>query len=439
MNGRHSTNLERKTVMCASKGLSAAVAMLMLCSAALAQPKAGAEKPAPKLDPKATEVIRQMCDYFKAAKGLSVEISYTLTETAGTKKSERTSTVHMTVRRPNLVSVAWELGGAQTVPITGTLTCDGKNLYVSIPLLKQYTAGKAPEDLGAVFSSKDAIPLVAAVPLFLDNLLVSNPYDTIMEGVLGTSYGGTEEIESAKYHRVRFVQEDSDVEVWVAAGDKPLLLKAMVDATRSLKHIEGVPADAQMMLAIRFEKWAMNPDAPDERFKFVPPEGSQKVASFSQPDEPATIPPGKPAPDFKLDLLGGGQMTLSQHKGKEIVILDFWATWCGPCRQSMPIIEGVAAAYKDKGVVLYAVNQEEMPEAIQKFLTAQKLNVTVALDKNSAVGAQYGASSIPLTVIVGKDGTVQAVHVGLTAGLKKSLTDELDALVAGKSLTGEKK
>ncbi len=424
--------------MRASKGLSAAVAILMLCSAALAQPTAPPEKPAPKLDPKATEVIRQMCDYFKAAQGLSVDISYALTETVGAKKSERTSTVHMTVRRPNLASVSWELGGAQTVPIAGTLMCDGKNLNVSIPLLKQYTAGKAPDDLGAVFSSKDAIPLVAAVPLFLDNLLVSNPYDTIMDGVLATSYSGPEEIEGAKYHRVKFVQEDSDVEIWIAAGDKPLILKAMVDATRSLKHIEGVPAGAQMMLAIRFDKWTMNPDVPDERFKFVPPAGSQKVASFSEPDEAATIPPGKPAPDFKLDLLGGGQMTLSQHKGKEIVILDFWASWCGPCRQSMPIIEQVAAAYKDKGVVLYAVNQDEPPATIQKFLTAQKLNVTVALDKDSAVGAQYGASSIPLTVIVGKDGAVQAVHLGVSAALKKTLTGELDALVAGKSLTGEK-
>lgn len=73
--------------MRASKGLSAVIAMLLLCSAALAQPTSPAEKPAPKLDPKATEVIRQMCDYFKAATGLSVDISYTLTQTAGAKKT----------------------------------------------------------------------------------------------------------------------------------------------------------------------------------------------------------------------------------------------------------------------------------------------------------------------------------------------------------------
>jgi thiol-disulfide isomerase/thioredoxin len=183
----------------------------------------------------------------------------------------------------------------------------------------------------------------------------------------------------------------------------------------------------------------MNPDLPDERFKFVPPEGAKKVESFSQPDQPAALPLGKAAPDFKLALLGGGQMALSQHKGKDIVILDFWATWCGPCRRSMPIVAEVAAAYKDKGVVLYAVNQDEDAATIQKFLTAQKLSVTVALDQGGAVGEQYGAASIPLTVIVGKDGTVQAVHVGLTPGLKKALTDELDTLAAGKSLAGESK
>ena len=223
--------------MRARKGLSAAIAMLALCSVAMGQPKAPAEKPAPKLDPKATEVVRQMCDYFKAAKGLSVDISYTLTKTAGGKKNEMTSTVHMAVRRPNLVSVSWEPGGAQAVPMTGTLVCDGKNLYVSIPLLKQYTAGKAPADLGAVFSSKDAIPLVAEVPLFLDTLLANNPYDSVMDGVLSTSYAGTEEIEGGRYHRVKFVQDDADVEVWIAAGEKPLLLKAMLDPTKSLKRM----------------------------------------------------------------------------------------------------------------------------------------------------------------------------------------------------------
>ena len=260
-----------------------------------------------------------------------------------------------------------------------------------------------------------------------------------MDGTLSTSYAGIEEIEGAKYHRVIFVQDNADVEVWIAAGARPLLLKATMDATKSLRTLQRVPADAQMKLTASFEKWAINTDLPDERFKFVPADGAQKVASFSEPDEVATVPVGKAAPDFSLALLGGGHVALSQFKGKQIVILDFWASWCEPCRQSMPIVAGVAADFKDKDVVLYAVNQNEDAPAIREFLTSQKLSVAVALDKGSAVGGQYGASSIPLTVIIGKDGTVQAVHVGLIAGFKKILTGELDTLVAGKSLSGENK
>jgi hypothetical protein len=279
--------------MSARKGFSVAVWILALSSAAAGQPNTADEKPAPRLDPKATQVVRQMCDYFKAAQGLSVDISRTLAMTGGGKKSEMTSVVHMAVRRPNLASVSWERGGAQAVPISGLLVCDGKNLYVSIPLLKQYTAGKAPADLGALFTSRDAMPLVADAPLFLDNLLDNDPYNSIMDGLLSMNYAGTEEIAGVRYHRVKFVQENADVEAWIASGDQPLLLKVVMDATKSLKPLQGLPADAQMLLTIRFDKWAMNPDLPDERFKFVPPEDVQKVASFFEPVAPSAVPPGK--------------------------------------------------------------------------------------------------------------------------------------------------
>jgi peroxiredoxin len=421
------------------KGLAAAVVLLALCSAAAGQPEAAPGKAAPTLDPKATSIIRQMCNCFKAANGLSVDASYTLTRTAGGQSNEATSTVRMAARRPNLLCVSWAQSSAQAEPMTCTLVCDGKNLYVSIPLLKQYTASKAPADFGALFSSKDAIPLISSVPLFLDSLLDNDPYESIMGAVISARYVGAEAVEGGRCHHLKLAREDEDVDLWVAAGEKPLPLKAILDPSKSLRRMAGAPADVQRKLTIRFENWAINPDLPAERFQFVPPGGSRKVASLIEPDEPATIPAGEPAPDFELALLGGGQMTLSQHKGKEIVVLDFWASWCPPCRRSMPIIESVAAAFKDKGVVLYAINQGEDAATIRKFLTAQKLNVTVALDKDRAVGAQYGASAIPLTVIVGKDGIIQAVHGGIRAGLRESLTGELDALTAEKRLTGEKR
>jgi thiol-disulfide isomerase/thioredoxin len=147
----------------------------------------------------------------------------------------------------------------------------------------------------------------------------------------------------------------------------------------------------------------------------------------------------KPAPSFKLELLNGGEFDLSQQKDKNIVILDFWAIWCGPCRSVMPIMEEVANEYKDKGVILIAVNLRESPQAIRSFLQEQGLHPIVALDRDGAVGNIYRAEFIPQTVIIGKDGIVQAVHVGALRNLKEILKKELDDLLAGKKLVSIKK
>jgi thiol-disulfide isomerase/thioredoxin len=142
---------------------------------------------------------------------------------------------------------------------------------------------------------------------------------------------------------------------------------------------------------------------------------------------------GKEAPEFSLELLDGSKANLSENKGK-IVILDFWATWCGPCRRGLPIVASVAEKYKDKGVVFYAVNQGEATEDIKKFLKDSKLTCPVALDTEDEVGELYGVRGIPHTVIIDKEGTVQVVHVGFSPDLKESLERDIESLLAGKKL-----
>jgi thiol-disulfide isomerase/thioredoxin len=143
---------------------------------------------------------------------------------------------------------------------------------------------------------------------------------------------------------------------------------------------------------------------------------------------------GKAAPDFEIDLLDGGKLKLSELKDKKIVVLDFWATWCPPCRKALPILIEVTAALKDKDVAFYAVNLREDADKVKKFLEAQKLQCSVAFDKDGAVAKAYGVKGIPQSVIVGKDGTVQAVHVGYAPDLKEKLDKELATLIDGKKL-----
>jgi thiol-disulfide isomerase/thioredoxin len=126
---------------------------------------------------------------------------------------------------------------------------------------------------------------------------------------------------------------------------------------------------------------------------------------------------------------------LSDHKDKDIILLDFFASWCGPCRVAMPVVHEVAEEYKDKGVKLYAVNVREPKDKIQKFLDSAELgDIPILLDSNGRVAMDYGATSIPRMILIGKDGTVQAIHAGYSPYLKQQLKENLDTLLKGEKL-----
>jgi thiol-disulfide isomerase/thioredoxin len=118
-------------------------------------------------------------------------------------------------------------------------------------------------------------------------------------------------------------------------------------------------------------------------------------------------------------------------------MLDFWATWCGPCVAALPEISAAADEMKDKDVVFYTVNLREDPEAVKEFLKEQELDVPVLLDAEGEIGDLYKAEAIPQTVLIGKDGRVQVVHVGFGGDAKKKLIEELTALLEGKELAQE--
>ena len=137
--------------------------------------------------------------------------------------------------------------------------------------------------------------------------------------------------------------------------------------------------------------------------------------------------PGRPAPDFALPDLDGNTVRLSDFSGRPVV-LNFWATWCAPCRLEMPELALAAADYGDGGLAVLAINQDETAEQASSFLTEVGLSLTVLLDAGSEVGAAYGAFFLPTTVIVGPDGIVGAVHRGILS--REQLDDYLAALPA---------
>ena len=273
-------------------------------------------------------------------------------------------------------------------------------------------------------------------------LCSDDPYAKLMEGVKTSTYSGVEALDGAKAHHLKFTRDQFDWEMWVAAEGDPVVRRVVIDLT---KMVANSPMAAQlkgqkMEMAQDYKGWQFDRGVDNKSFAFEPPAGLQKVKSFMEGlagggGTEATSPLlGKPAPDVSLKLLEKGEFRLKEHRGERVVMLDFWATWCGPCVMELPILAEVANLYKDKGVIFCAVNQREKPDEIQSFLKEKKLELTVALDSDGAVGQAYQANAIPLLILIDKKGVVQSVHLGYDAGIKATLRKELDALLEGKEL-----
>jgi thiol-disulfide isomerase/thioredoxin len=137
---------------------------------------------------------------------------------------------------------------------------------------------------------------------------------------------------------------------------------------------------------------------------------------------------GKPAPDFELDLLDGKKFRLTNSRGR-VVVLDFWATWCGPCLQSMPQVERAVRELRDSRVELIAVNLEEPPNLVAPTLERHQLKLTVALDRDGVVAAKYEATAIPQTVVIDREGKVARLFVGGGPQLADQLRDAVRDLL----------
>ncbi|HTY63968.1 MAG TPA: TlpA disulfide reductase family protein [Acidobacteriota bacterium] len=154
--------------------------------------------------------------------------------------------------------------------------------------------------------------------------------------------------------------------------------------------------------------------------------GCERRPSGSEPaSETAEI--GQPAPNFKLPDLAGQQVSLDQFKGK-VVLLDLWATWCGPCRMTMPVVENLQKEFSGT-MVLLAVNLQDSRDDVRDYIRAQGIHSRVLLDQEGAVGAMYGAESIPREILIDKQGIIRFVMPGYAPGMASQLRAQISKLL----------
>lgn len=145
---------------------------------------------------------------------------------------------------------------------------------------------------------------------------------------------------------------------------------------------------------------------------------------------PATQLVGQPAPDFALRSWDGGNMRLSEHSG-EVVLINFWATWCGPCRQEMPLLDEIYGKYRRAGLVLFSINLDEASnlDAAREMAKTLRVSYPVLFDARKEVSRAYRASTMPLTVLIDREGVVRYVSEGYKVGYETRYTEKLRELL----------
>lgn len=135
-----------------------------------------------------------------------------------------------------------------------------------------------------------------------------------------------------------------------------------------------------------------------------------------------------PAPQFTLAARGGRQVSLAQYRG-QVVMINFWASWCGPCRQEMPLLESIYKRYNKLGFTLLGVNVEPDSQAADEWLKETPVSFPILYDKESKVSKLYEVAGMPSTVIIDRSGKLRVLHQGYKPGDENEYLDSIRSLV----------
>jgi thiol-disulfide isomerase/thioredoxin len=419
-----------------------ALAFVMLLGASAA--------PAADVTPEARRLLDDMARSYKALPSYADKGEVTLTYDAkvGQPAAKQTVPSRVALARPNRVAI-----DAGIVRIIS----DGKTLRTITPPFSMYrdvpaTAKLGINDfadgpLGAVqFSGPQGQPL----SIVLSFLLADDPVKSLVDDALSIKATlGVKRDDSTRNQLVYEPQVGPTLTLWV---DPATNLLDRIDV--ALKGKDGSePLIPNSPVAIESLVWTSGPvetkAVPDSAFALVKPEGFAEIAKLEKDvakkkAEHELI--DKPAPDVTFNILDGPGKIRRVKKADlvgNVVLLDFWATWCGPCMSEMPDIQKLIAdfAAAKKPVVVIAVNLDQLDDAdpdeirtlIEKTLKEKSLDLQVApvgkiaVDSSQTVARAYKVSAIPQLVIIDAEGVVRHVHIGVTA--KDTLIEEIDALI----------
>lgn len=312
---------------------------------------------------------------------------------------------------------------------------NGQKAFLYKSDLKKYLPVDAPKGRQPVAD----LPAMIGVPLAEQNrsllmAITQDAADTLTLGASHVDRGPDVTLDGTSYAALNLKTDTESIRLLIDPKTH-LLRQLSIDVKQSLID-QGVPQVNAAEVTIDYTKSQPNAQVAQVSFDWTPPADASEVKPPAQRDpalagaaeNPESLV-GKPAPDFSLKDMDDKDVKLSSNKGS-VVVLDFWATWCGPCREGLPHLNKLYNELSPQGLKVWAVNLREPKDKAAGFMKQQNLTLPVLLDSEATVADLYRVSGIPQTVVIGKDGHVKKVLVGFGPGSDQQLRQAVTAALA---------
>jgi thiol-disulfide isomerase/thioredoxin len=416
-----------------------------------ADDKAPADKAADAKQAEARTLLEQVAAVYHALPSYADkgESTLVITKSTGATRKE-TGKVSIAFARPN--KVALDFGEFR-------VASDGAHVLTTSAASKLYIKSAAPKEVGAealagLSGNAFQNPLVIIASPILNLLGCEDAVEKLLEGTDGLRLE-PDRNAGGKAYRCLLIDQRSDPDLRLIVDPK-MKLVVRVEAVFDLGRMNLNAPEGEALQELKLS-WAPNvitTEVPKGAFSQEVPEGYTKFDAPKAPQPSVMGLLGKPAPEFELTVLAGPGKTRTVRKvdlSGKVVVLDFWATWCGPCLKELPEIQTLADGYAKakKAVAVVAIDQDEDPggdgelrKLVEATLSEKKLKLAegpismVALDPKGEIGGIFRVEVLPTLILLDSKGVVQAIHLGYTEPAE--LSREIDSLLAGKSLIGPK-